>query len=328
MDAKQRAEYKRQRTVAIKKLREAGLSEEEIRQELAKIQEELGTKADDSTGHDSVENLPAVIDSADRHGTRGPLDHEYPEKPGRDRTNRSTIPENIARHDSVLADNPERRCVGTNSLGEPCRNFAIKGGRVCKTHGGSTRHVKEKARIRVEMASDRLMGKLIDIAYDDTRPAAVQLDAIKDSLNRAGIVKPTQVEVGPIKPHEEIFDDIATGSRAAYRERSGFVDGLDNSSDLYESGQISHRDDDGEDEHTPAPADQGSGNSWDDGASDPLSAHQRGEHREARRPQRADPPRRSWDRPAVTGDEAIRIANVANGLIDPDVYGLPPGRGY
>ena len=71
------------------------------------------------------------------------------------------------------------------------------------------------------MASDRLMGKLIEIAYDDNRPAAVQLDAIKDSLNRAGLSKPAQVEVGPIKPFEEVLDGIGTGSRAESRRARG-----------------------------------------------------------------------------------------------------------
>ena len=86
------------------------------------------------------------------------------------------------------------------------------------------------------------MSKLIDIAYDDTRPAAVQLDAIKDSLNRAGIVKPAQVEVGPIKLHQEIFDNIAGGSRSAYRDGSGFIDGLEDSANSEAGDLILSRD--------------------------------------------------------------------------------------
>lgn len=205
----QRAEYKRRRTVAIKMLRKAGLSEQEIQDEIAKIRDELGI--DDNAVDaviESTPNLPAVIDSG-RHGRSRRLDHEYPERPGRDKRNTSTIKENVAQHDSLLADNPERRCVATNSLGEPCRNFAIKNAKVCRAHGGSTRMVKEAARVRVEMASMKLMGKLIEIAFDDTRPSSVQLDAIKDSLNRAGLKPPEQVEVGPIKPFEQIFDDIS-----------------------------------------------------------------------------------------------------------------------
>jgi hypothetical protein len=154
----------------------------------------------------------------------------------------STIKENMALHDSKLANNAERRCVGTNSQGEQCRRFAIPGGRVCKFHGGATRHVTDKARIRVEMSSYRLMGKLIEIAFDDTRPSSVQLDAIKDSLTRAGMTKPAQVEVGPIKPHEEVFDDITSGARADYRAGVGNDDQTSGLDDLYASGQITPRD--------------------------------------------------------------------------------------
>lgn len=46
------------------------------------------------------------------------------------------------RQDTLLADNPERRCVATNSRGERCRKFAIYGSTVCRTHGGATKRVK------------------------------------------------------------------------------------------------------------------------------------------------------------------------------------------
>lgn len=36
----------------------------------------------------------------------------------------------------------------------------------------------------------------------------MQLDAVKDALNRIGVTKPAQVEVGPITPFEDIFTDI------------------------------------------------------------------------------------------------------------------------
>ncbi len=211
MDAKAiRAEYKRRRTVAIKKLREAGLSETEIQEELAKIRESLGISGEQADSYETIANLPAVIESAGRRGSARDQSKRYPKKPNRDEFNRSTDPENVARHNEKLANNPERQCVATNQLGGRCRNWAVHGARVCKYHGGSTRHIKDKARIRLEMASNRLVGKLVEIAFDDTRPAAVQLDAIKDSLNRAGLTKPAQVEVGPIKPFEEVFDFISS----------------------------------------------------------------------------------------------------------------------
>ena len=97
------------------------------------------------------------------------------------------------RQDTLLADNPERRCVATNSRGEQCRKFAIQGATVCRTHGGATRHIKNKARIRVENASNRLMGKLIEFALDDTKPPDTQLKAIQNALDRAGLLLSAQL---------------------------------------------------------------------------------------------------------------------------------------
>lgn len=104
---------------------------------------------------EASDNLPAVIDA--------------------DASNSEAI-ELPNRQDTLLADNPERRCVATNSRGERCRKFAIYGATVCRTHGGATKRVKEAARIRVENASNRLMGKLIEFAFDDTKPPDVQLN--------------------------------------------------------------------------------------------------------------------------------------------------------
>lgn len=114
------------------------------------------------------------------------------------------------RQDALLADNPERRCVATNSRGERCRKFAIYGATVCRTHGGATKRVKEAARIRVENASNRLMGKLIEFAFDDTKPPDVQLKAIQNSLDRAGLKPPAEVVLaqGETKPYETVFDSI------------------------------------------------------------------------------------------------------------------------
>lgn len=127
------------------------------------------------------------------------------------------------RQDTLLEDNPERRCAARKRNGEQCRKFAILGGTVCRTHGGATRHIKEAARIRVENASNRLMGKLIEFAFDDTKPPDVQLKAIQNSLDRAGLKPPAEVTLsqGQHKPYEDIFDEISTVSRADSRAARG-----------------------------------------------------------------------------------------------------------
>jgi hypothetical protein len=58
---------------------------------------------------------------------------------------------------------------------------------VCRYHGGSTAHVKQKARERLEQAADLMALRVIGIAVDDGIPPAVALAAAKDALDRAGV---------------------------------------------------------------------------------------------------------------------------------------------
>ncbi|MCV7220098.1 hypothetical protein [Mycolicibacterium elephantis] len=219
----------------------------------------------------------------------------YPPKPNRTPDGLSTDEINVAQYNQSLESNAERRCVGTNAKGERCRKFAIAGSTVCRTHGGSTRHVVNKARVRVEMASNRLMGKLIEVAFDDTKPAAVQLDAIKDSLNRAGLKPREQLEVGSIKPYEEVFEGIYSGPRS---QRPPDPHGP--SDDLHEPSEPVSRDY-GELGFT-GPADR--------------EGH---ENRSPRPSQRPDRPKRSYvHTEPITGEDAIALAN--------QLRALPPGR--
>jgi hypothetical protein len=50
--------------------------------------------------------------------------------------------------------NPARRCVATRRTGVRCRNWVIRGGTVCRYHGGSTAHVKRKAKERLDRDQD------------------------------------------------------------------------------------------------------------------------------------------------------------------------------
>lgn len=54
------------------------------------------------------------------------------------------------------------------------------------------------------------MGKLIEFAFDDTKPPDVQLKAIQNSLDRAGLKPPSEVVLsqGEMKPYELVFDSI------------------------------------------------------------------------------------------------------------------------
>jgi len=76
------------------------------------------------------------------------------------------------------------QCSAHRTNGLECHAQAIKGGTVCRVHGGSARHVRERAAQRLlELAYPAAIriGKLID-----HRNAFVALAAAKDVLDRNG----------------------------------------------------------------------------------------------------------------------------------------------
>ncbi len=86
--------------------------------------------------------------------------------------------------------------------------------------------ISPKARQRIEDATDRMARELLKMAVDENVSDAVKLAAIRDALDRAGLSARTavSVEVGS-RPFEQIFDDIASDSRAESRRRRGMPDG-------------------------------------------------------------------------------------------------------
>ncbi|RIT57912.1 hypothetical protein [Mycobacteroides abscessus] len=247
-----------------------------------------------------IEHLPAVADD--------------------DASNREAMectpnPLPSARRDAELAANPERRCVAHKRNGEQCRKYAIQGATVCRTHGGATQHVKNKARIRVENASNRLMGKLIQFAFDDTKPPDTQLRAIQNALDRAGLKPPAEVVLSPgePKPYETVFDSIGSLSREESRAARGYTDEPD-------IGKSRGDQPPGTDNQTPTPPPASAytehdpcaenGPSCEDHMPPPSSRpHEFDRHTQAQPPARH-----------ITGEAAMRIANQANR----QVGALPP----
>ena len=117
------------------------------------------------------------------------------------------------------------RCAAHRKNGDRCKRAAINGGRVCTHHGGSAPAVRAKARQRIEDAADRMARELLKMAVDENVSDAVKLAAIRDALDRAGLSARTavSVEVG-LRPFEQIFDSIMSGSRAESRARRGVPD--------------------------------------------------------------------------------------------------------
>lgn len=153
------------------------------------------------------------------------------QEPGRANTSKAADLEAV--FDTAWQDGrrPERQCTAHRTNGDPCRRAAINGGTVCATHGGRSPQVKAKARVRLEMAADRMAKELLKIAVSADAPDNVKLAAIKDALDRAGLSAKTAVEVSvDPKPFEQLLSGMATltgGSRAASRAERGVTDDED-----------------------------------------------------------------------------------------------------
>ena len=89
---------------------------------------------------------------------------------------------------------PQRICTANKSDGTHCKAYAIKGGTVCRVHGGSAPQVKAAAMKRLLDAVDPVAGELVKMAMGDKRDS-VKLAAAKDVLDRAGIGEPARSEV-------------------------------------------------------------------------------------------------------------------------------------
>ena len=113
--------------------------------------------------------------------------------------------------DWSISDVPERQCSAHQRDGSRCKNAAIQGGTVCGYHGGNAPAVKAKARLRLEMASDRLARQLLNMTTDPNVADPVTLAAIKDALDRGGLAakNAVSVDVGITKPWEAVFEGIS-----------------------------------------------------------------------------------------------------------------------
>ncbi|WP_141120053.1 hypothetical protein [Mycobacterium malmoense] len=224
--------------------------------------------------------LPARVEQADTHDAAPPIE-------GRDWSRYSR---------------PERRCHAHSSrTGEQCKNAAIKGGKVCRYHGGNAPHVIANARARLQNAADLMARELLGIALT-ADAESVKLAAIRDALDRAGLRPPSELVLSQAKPYETVFDSIGGNpSNASDYDPAGV-----NSPPPAMAGPKGYGGD------TPASYAEGSEPS-------DTGALREAAHREDDR-QREPEPRheaRSQPTPAprevhVTGMAAIRMANEAN----------------
>ncbi|QLL06669.1 hypothetical protein [Mycobacterium vicinigordonae] len=321
MDAKRRrAEYKRRPTIAIKMMRDAGMSEEEIQAELLKLREALGISVNEPS-----DNLPAVIDKpvgnlSGEKAMESPAAHQ----PASD-SQKASDSRPLNGRDWANSAVPQRRCKAHKKDGSQCSNPAIRGGTVCRFHGGAAKHVKRAARARLENAADRMAKELLGMAIDPDISSAVKLAGIRDALDRAGLKAPNEVVLSQgTAPYEEIFDSIVSERPDS---DSSNVDSKQDSADWLVSGQstesIAEQPNSTDYKPPPAPAEPDSGNPRDradtgrtDRDSDRLSADESRVRRDRDR---------YHQRAHITGEDAYQAANAANREIGA-LRALPPGR--
>lgn len=89
------------------------------------------------------------------------------------------------------------RCKARNKQGNRCGKAAMKGGTVCRNHGGAAPQVKQSARARLAAAVD----PALDVLVDDLK-AKKPMDrqrAANSILDRAGISRVHRMEVSDAK---------------------------------------------------------------------------------------------------------------------------------
>lgn len=92
----------------------------------------------------------------------------------------------------------KNRCTAHRKNGDQCKNAAIKGGNVCRVHGGSAPQVKAAALRRIQEAADPIAAEMIRLAQQAESETA-RIQAGRDLLDRAGLK--------PADKHEVSFTD-------------------------------------------------------------------------------------------------------------------------
>lgn len=102
----------------------------------------------------------------------------------------------------------QARCTAHSSrTGNPCRQSPIRGGTVCRFHGGSAPQVRRKAQERLLASSDKMAALLIHIAEDKQVPYATRLAAVNSVLDRVGINAKTEIDVN-VQTWEQILHAV------------------------------------------------------------------------------------------------------------------------
>lgn len=110
----------------------------------------------------------------------------------------------------ALAGIDKPRCKYTKRNGEQCKNAPIKGGTVCKKHGGAAAHVQRKATERLQSMINPALVELNKILVAPGTSDGDKLRAVAMVLDRTGFGKGFTVEHTQDKPWEVTMQHIIT----------------------------------------------------------------------------------------------------------------------
>lgn len=89
----------------------------------------------------------------------------------------------------------QTRCTARRKSGAECKNWAIRGGFVCRMHGGGAPQVKKKAAQRIAEAADDAAALLVQFMEDPKNDIKVRTQIAQDLLNRAGFAGKQSVDL-------------------------------------------------------------------------------------------------------------------------------------
>lgn len=111
---------------------------------------------------------------------------------------------------------PAQRCTAKTSSGKPCKRWAIVGGNVCPTHGGSAPQVREAARRRILSTVERNLVTAQAMIDDPKIPAGVRARLLVDMLDRAGL---KAADVHALVAADTVAPDLDAAMRDALEAR-------------------------------------------------------------------------------------------------------------
>lgn len=99
-------------------------------------------------------------------------------------------------------------CTAHRQDGHPCKAQSIRGGTVCRVHGGAAPQVRQAANLRLLQALDPAAGELVRIALNG-KTERDRITAIKELFERAGFGEPKRLEIAQV-PDQALIDEWIT----------------------------------------------------------------------------------------------------------------------